>query len=163
MQRLKQYLFLLSLIGFFSCTSSQKMFEDNTNHWLPANFKPQNEILLIEKNPVPGDEEGIENWVKSNYPYKYEFISKQDLKDNMDKYASGNIYTYVLKFKLESVAGSSSTDVHSIDQSGGRFYEYYFYNIPNHKKYSDPSVDSSWPLGSLKRILEKIVKDNPKS
>ena len=154
-------LFAVALLGIFGSTSSKNSFEQNKNHWLPADFNPSKDPLLIEKSPNEVYQTAVEDYMQKTYTYKYTFIAKNELKDYLKNNATGE-YPYVLRFQTTTVGGSYSYDPHSIDHPGGVFYDYYFYNILAGKKYSEPMADSETPLGSLKQIIGKIMKDNGK-
>jgi len=158
MQKIKTHLaglllICIALIGIVGSNSSKKAFESNSNHWLPDDFNPNKGVLLVEKAGHHKQPEKMETCMSTNYPYKYELISLDDL--NLPKYADKNTYRFILK-SVQSEHYSTYTNGETMHTTG---FDFYFYDRLNDKAYSKSGAEFGWPAESLEKIVKKIIQD----
>ncbi len=153
---------LLVFICMFSSFSGDVKPYTNGDKWIPADFDPRQGVLLvlnfsIKENPnayLKKAQDKATNEMKevmaAGYPYKYEFVSKEDLKGSkyadLDKYrfavVDGNTYT----MSIGSGSGGSSSNV------------FHIYDRKLDKHYPDTGHPSSGVDITLKGTIATIVK-----
>src|SRR4051812_11928484 len=104
--RAKNGLSILCLMFFFivAVASSHKdaTFKDADN-WIPSDFNPNKNVLLIQKHPVNNKQnERMIEWLEKNYPYRYELVDVPDLKCKSGKYADSKTYPFAVEWNLHA-------------------------------------------------------------
>lgn len=94
----KNCLSILTFIVFFviALSSSPKngAFKD-AQTWIPRDFNPNNTILLIQTHPENKKQnEKMIEYLKKNYPYRYEVVEKSVIESKSDKYSDTKIYQF---------------------------------------------------------------------
>jgi hypothetical protein len=103
--RTKNGLSILSLTFFFiiAVASSHKnaAFKDVDN-WIPQDFNPTNNVLLIETHPVNNKQnERMIEWLEKNYPYRYEVVNKGVIENKIsEKYSDTKTYPFGVEWEL---------------------------------------------------------------
>jgi hypothetical protein len=141
------------LVG--GCNSSKMTF-GNGDKWIPADFVPAKTVLLVEKYTLSNKvEEKIEAYMNENYPYKYEFVGLDDIKNRSGgKYANTKLYKYALVI-YATRSTYTYTDRSTVVTAG---YDYYFYDREISKNYRETGKASTWILVTFKPIINTIVK-----
>lgn len=154
MKAFRRILILLAgsiLLLFTDCNTPVKIFESNSNGWLPSNFNPKTGTLLIQTATSARQQLKIEEFMKENYPYSYEF-TKEDIETIKTNYTDRNKYQFVLLHNTFNK--SSGSMVVSTN-------DYNFFDLGNSKVYPRSGVSASWASMVIKMIITKILKDNP--
>lgn len=139
---------------FAGSKNSAKLFDREA--WIPADFNPENTVLLIEKrtyiNKKGKDEFAKENEVldeimKKNYPYPYEFV----LNANGEKYSDKNKYPYMISWGSHYHEYMNQSD-HIVSGSSG--VKTSLINL----KTGVESRTNEWFYSYRKGILEATIK-----
>jgi hypothetical protein len=126
---------LLTVIALSSFIGDFKIFE--TGKWIPAEFDTRKTTLLVENFKLNGGNKHVAEAcekvtndmkavMKERYPYKYEFVSYDDLQ-GAGKYADKDAYRFVIMFdhddKMNSSGGSYAANVfHLYDRKLNKHY-----------------------------------------
>ena len=132
----------IAVIGIIASTASQKS-ETASNYLLPSNFNPNKQVLLIEKAGSESQVEEMKEYMSSNYPFKYEFITWDDL--SADKYSDKDSFQFALR-KVELHDGHTPK------------FDFCFYDHISNQQYSKTGDESAEPKEPLEKIIKKIVK-----
>ena len=140
------------LISFTSFKTFHQ-FEDfsNRKEWIPEDFNPRNVTLLIAKHPSNEKyNRGMTKFIEEEYPWKFEVVSTEDLKDNT-KFPDKKTYQFAI---LWTDAASPQTR-----------NNYTYHDLEGH--FLDRSIDKEYPksgyglnrgLTAYKKILTVLVK-----
>ena len=74
--------------------------------WIPADFNPNNTILLIETHPRNTNQNTkMIDWLEKNYPYQYEVVDRSVIQNKTGKYSDTKIYQFgvLWEFKMTQV------------------------------------------------------------
>src|SRR5215213_6144676 len=148
----------LIMILTYGCTtsmnSSMKTFTANSNGWKPADFKPENGVLLIQRVARPkAQQRKIEDFMAKNYPFKYEFVDTRDLKDDGNKYADKNIYRFALVNSMDQWT-VNRTSGQGTSSSSTVVFDFNFIDRLNNKTYPKSGIPSSWASMTYKKIIQ---------
>ena len=97
--RTKHFVSIVTLIVFFvlgvaSHPAKNSTYSDAAN-WIPADFNPNDGILLIEIHPRnTSQNEKMTEFLAQNYPYKYEVVDRGMIQGKPDKYADTKVYRF---------------------------------------------------------------------
>jgi hypothetical protein len=131
-----------------------------TNVWLPDDFNPKTSILLVQKiSRSKAQEKSLENYLKENYPFKYELIDEKEIADPSVAYTDTKTYSFILlnevKTKTRTLSGSQPTGVQA--SYNQMIFLLHFYDRNGRIHY--PAFDNGNSLKSpLKKIIEYIVE-----
>jgi hypothetical protein len=146
------FVLLLSIAGF----GQMKTFKENKNGWRPADLKLEEGILLIERVSWPKNQQKkIEEYMKKNYPYKYEFTDAESLSDpskftDKQTYKFALVLTYANKTMHANNANERPLNVGTFD--------YNFIDRLNGKEYPKTGIFSSWVSMTFKQIIETLLE-----
>jgi hypothetical protein len=134
----------------------------NGNKWIPTDFDTRNSVLLvlnfsIKENPNAYLKKAqdkatneMKEIMKADYPYKYEFVSKDDLKsgkyDDKEKYRFALVDQNTYTQTIGAGAGGSSSNV------------FHIYDRKNDKHYPDTGHPSAGVDITFKGTVTTIVK-----
>lgn len=155
----KKFLFIAAIIILIiaGCNSPKKIFNSNSNGWLPADFNPKTGVLLIQSAWPDKQQNKIEKFMKETYPYKYEFVGSRNSIDSNSKYSDKNTCRFILanawSSKTMNYMQPNQIDVHTCD--------YNFIDRLNNKNYPASGIAASYPSMVLEPIITKILKDKP--
>ena len=137
MKKLIIFLFCsLSLCIFAGCFASRMSFK-NGKDWIPVDFDPKNSILLVEKSySMTSQEKAMEEYMKKNYPYRFEFVTLSSIKLKSDKYSDTVLYRYAL------INDSYSLTSSNFSRPSVGVHDFRFYDIINAKDYPSPGRGS---------------------
>lgn len=149
---------MLCIVCFLSqsCHPSKLVF-GNGNKWIPADFDPAGTILLVQEYTLSGkDKYRMEEFMHEKYPYRYEFVSINTIKNREGKYANTKLYRYALVFT------SNIYGVHPVDgmnHSFGRIaFDFNFYDRESDKNFPPTHKPSSYASWTFKPVINTILK-----
>jgi hypothetical protein len=147
MQKFKKHLtgillISITVMGILASASSQKS-ETASNYLLPSDLDPHKQVLLIEKTGNDNQVADMKEFMRGNYPYKYEFVDWDDL--NTDKYANDTVYRFVIRKVV-----LNSEHVVSFD--------FRFYDRLHDQNYAKTGDESESPKKALAELVKKITK-----
>lgn len=137
---------LFLFVAFSGCSINNHSYSDG-NKWIPQDFNPAKNILLVEH--YIGKEKwntALVEFLDKHYRGKYEIVDKADILGNQGKYADRNKYQFAIlwaevgSISHTSFAGGSGTTNfsspqiddygHFLDRSSGKEY-------PTTKRYNN--------------------------
>lgn len=78
---MKKFPVLLLLLLCYTLSGHSQIFGkltfSDSKNWIPTDFNPKNDILLIEEYPDNTINEKMVNYLKKNYRGNYEIVSKE--------------------------------------------------------------------------------------
>ena len=156
---MKYGLFLLmSLCIALTSFSQFNGFKENKNGWKPADLNLQNKVLLIEVLRWPKkQQQKIEEYMKKNYPYQYEFFDSYEEPD-MNKYSDTSKYQFVLAHSY------SARTMHQNDPTrksiNVSMFDYHFIDLQKQINYPKSGVGSSWASWTFIKIMDNLLGKN---
>ena len=155
----KTKLSVIAVMGFFivaiASKPSQKTFS-NSEKWIPGDFDPKTTTLLVEEFFSKRVEKKMEDYMAEKYPYKYEFVSLETIKNRQGKYADTKLYKYALIFSSHT---STQFDVQThkpgLTVTG---FDYHFYDRALSKDYPATGKASSYANMTFEPVINTIVK-----
>jgi hypothetical protein len=173
---MKKSSYLIILIGIVltvqSCLPSKKKAENtvfkNGNAWIPADFQPKKTVLLVQlldENSVAASwrkkfrqwNEEMEAYMQEKYPYKYEFVTADQIEGSPQKYSDKTKYAFGLLVSNGTISyqgvGSSSPG----NNTTKAVYDYYFIDRATGKKYPPTKKYSSNPLITFMPVVNTIL------
>jgi len=155
---LKFIILLSASIILGSCNTSKKTFT-NGEKWIPNDFEPAKTILLIEKFTISQRvEQNMEEYVKGKYPFKYEFVSLETIKNKTGKYSDTKLYRHALVISSHT---SHLSQAEGAATSGGLTttgFDYNFYDQDKQKPYPSTGISNSYIMMTFKPVINTIVK-----
>ena len=147
----------LIMVLTYGCTtamqSSMQSFTTNSNGWKPADFKPENGVLLIQRITRPkGQQRKIEDFMAKEYPFKYEFVDIKDIESN-NKYADKNIYRFALAYSYSNRVMNGATK-----PSYYVAFDFNFIDRLNNETYPKSGIESSWASKTFKKIIQNCLE-----
>jgi len=139
--RTKNYLSILTLLTFFvlgiaSHPAKNATFSDAAN-WIPSDFNPNNDILLIETHPVSAHQnERMIDFLEKNYAYRYEVIDRNMIQDKTGKYSDTKTYPFGVLWDLKS------TQITRMDDKGKMSFST---NYDLYGQFIDRSTNKVYP------------------
>jgi hypothetical protein len=175
MKKIIPVFLIIIVLSIYGCGSSAKKLSKTPNDetaektqagklpkWLPKDFDPKNDIILIEKADG-GQQKKIQEFMTADYPYKYEFINMGILKGekyasliNADKYADKKVYRFMLVHSMTSII-SRQGEV-GVTHAQGNIFDYNFIDRLNDITYPKTGSTSSWAFKTLRSIINKIIQ-----
>ncbi|MDZ4792824.1 MAG: hypothetical protein SGI83_00965 [Bacteroidota bacterium] len=149
--------------------ASEKVFT-NSDNWLPADFKPQKTVFLVQLINEDVVNSGwrakykkwnneMREYMQEKYPYKYEFVSVEDIEYKGKKYSDYQKYPFGLMISNGSytyqggAAGSGPNNSNTID-----VYDFYFFDRASGKKYPVTKKFSSNPVMTFMPVINTILE-----
>jgi len=153
MKNLTLSCFILSLCLFSSCIARNLSF-GNGKDWIPADFDARNNILLIQSSlPLKGQERKMEDYMKKNYPYRYEFVEYRNIMDREGKFADATVYRFVLMNTSGTIrTGNMNNPYASVE-------DFYFYDRMKDKRYPATAKGSYKKIVTFKPVINTILKN----
>jgi hypothetical protein len=150
----------LIVILAYGCGSalnaSMNTFTSNSNGWKPADFKPENGVLLIQRVARPkAQQRKMEDYMAKHYPYKYEFIDPKDLGGN-SKYDDKKTYRFVLVNSMSQWT-VNTTSSRGTGTSTAVVFDFNFIDRPNSKIYPKTGIPSSWASMTFKKVIQACL------
>lgn len=146
--------YLLSICLFSNCIASNMTF-GNGKDWIPKEFDAKSNILLIEADlPLKGQERKMEDYMKKNYPYRFEFVRYRDIVDREGKFADASLYRWVLMYANSQVQTSNPNNPYASAM------DFYFYDRMRDKRYPPTTKGSFRKIITFKPAINTIVKDS---
>lgn len=143
-----------------SMNSAMNTFTANSNGWKPADFKPGNGVLLIQRVDRPkGQQRKMEDFMAKNYPFKYEFVDNKDLQATSNKYADKNTYRFVLMNSMDHWT-VNRTSSQGMSSSNTVVFDFNFIDRSNNKTYPKSGIASSWASMTFKKIIQTCLENN---
>jgi len=163
--RTKVFIVLGILFCTFSSCKPLSDFNKNTNEWRPKEFDPTQGILLIQNVDLSKWQiSRMQSFMKSKYPYKYEFVPKSYNKDSA--YSDRTIYRFALvpgTKQIDAMSKSTnSTGVSNIRMNKVTVYDFNFYDRLKKKPLNRSGVFASSPFSPFKMIIKNCVKTSKK-
>lgn len=148
------------LIVLISACYNPKIVLNDGEKWIPKNFNAKKDMLVIESSPSPTQTKKMKKYMEEKYPYKYEFVTKEELSDKTGKYKDSKLYKFVLNNASGTLTYSSG-----LNESGaGRHNVYaatndfYFSDREANKTYPETKMAASYPYQSFKNVINVILK-----
>ena len=132
----------IAVIGITASASSNKS-ETASNYLLPSDLDPNKQVLLVEKTGNDSQVEDMNEYMRSNYPYKYEFVDWDDL--NTDKYANDTVYRFVIRKVVLN-------NEHVVS------FDFRFYDRLHDQNYAKTGDESESPKKVLAELVKRITK-----
>ena len=143
---------------------------------VPADFNPKKHILLVVELPRKNNKDArhikgtqkMEDYLKTNYPYKYEIVSNKELNDKNSKYSDTSIYKYAILNNLNGVQHTTHTTVtyspgnsHTLSPSATTTYiSYHFFDrvtkTEYNSSYQSPYINIA--MGAFINTMKKAKK-----
>jgi len=128
--------------------------------WLPPDFNPKTGVLLIQKVEGPQRQQRkIEEFMKEKYPYKYAFITADDISDTAAMYSDKDVYRFVM---LNNYA---THIMHQDDIRMPRYkkipvgmFDFFFIDRASKKQYPPSGKGASWASMPLMYMIDEILK-----
>jgi hypothetical protein len=144
---------LFTLATTNSCSTSKKSLA-NSSAWLPTDFQPGQTVLLVQyfgqgANPITAD---MIAYMKVKYPFKYKFVSLEEIEDPRGPYVDANTYPYALVWDVRSVTFGQDREKYS------EYYDLHFYNRKVKKDYPNTGKTTTAPNMTFKPVINTIVK-----
>ena len=96
-------LFVTFFAPISSCNFKGATFSDAAN-WIPSDFNPNNSVLLVETHPYNKKQNAnMVEFLEKNYPYKYEVVDSNAIKDISGKYADTKKYQFAVRWEFKGV------------------------------------------------------------
>jgi hypothetical protein len=130
----------------------------NSEKWLPSGFNPRKSVLLVayfDNKPKNGTSKGMEEYMSIHYPYRYEFVSEEMIKDRTGKYSDTAIYRYALVWtkKISRYESAKINDAHSVVG-----YDLHFYDLVKDKHYKPTGNRNTFTSMTYKPLVNTLVK-----
>ena len=143
---------------FTSCGAlGSKITLGNSDKWLPANFRPAKSIMLVQifGKPKNGVNKAMAKYLDKKYPYKYEIVSADDIRDLNGKYSDLNVYQFALVWSKHYFE-SGSMAMHN--HYSGHGYDLNFVDRSNGRNYPKTGKGCSSPMLLFNPVVNTIVK-----
>lgn len=138
---------------------------------VPADFKPEQHILLIAEMPRRRNDnernkfvtKRLDKALKESYPYKYEIVSHAEIMNNNIKYSDTSIYKYALlnhrKFftSYKPVTRNSNGSLSGGTSVTTTYIDFFFYERTTGSKYQ-LTGNSSPHIGRVVKAFSTLVK-----
>lgn len=149
--------------------ASEKVF-NNGDSWIPPEFTPQKALLLVqlldEDVPNSGWRAKYKKWnnemreyMKEKYPYKYEFVTADEIEHKGIKYSDYQKYPFGLMIdngKLTYYDGAAGGTYRNKNTVG--VFDYYFIDRSTGKKYPLTKKYSSNPVMTFMPVINTILE-----
>jgi hypothetical protein len=132
---------------------------------IPTDYDPQKQILLVAEMPrvhytnqrSEVYTKKLDKALKENFPYKYEIVSMDDIK-NKDKYSDLSIYKYALLNGNSSLGGQYYNARTAERSASTTYFDFRFYDRSNNTNY--PYLENKTPyLNWAVRALTDLVSE----
>lgn len=162
MKKIGSYLLCMLLyLSINGCSAlGAKISFGNSAKWLPAKFRPAKTILLVEvfgkpKKKVSKVNKAMAKYLDEKYPYKYEIVSAEDIKDLNGKYSDLSVYPFALVWSKHYWSMRMANGMHD----GGHGYDLNFVERGTGKEYPKTGKGCTNPLLLFKPVVNTIVKN----
>jgi len=91
---------ILLSMTFFSCVFGKLTFTDGKD-WIPKDFHPKTDILLVERYPTESLNEEMVDYIRKNYRGQYEVVEKEMILSKTGKYADTDKYTFAFLWETK--------------------------------------------------------------
>jgi hypothetical protein len=143
---------LVIAIGFISGCSPATHTFNNSSDWLPAEFNPRTDYLVIDNAGFPQNQiSKMIRFMKEKYPYKYSFVPSLMLTEQV---ADPKIYRFIL------LNSAGVVTIPSMSVPAGSF-DFHFYDRLTKTKYPDTKRGSSSPFITFEAIINTILEKYP--
>ena len=148
------------LILLISSCYVPKVVTNNGDRWIPKNFNPKKDILVVESSPSKTQTKKMEKYMDEKYPFKFEFATTEELKNKTGKFSNKEIY----KFFLLNSSGTLTYSSDMNERNGGRHNVYaatndfYFEDREAKKIYPESAMAASYPYQAFKNVINVILK-----
>ncbi len=149
--------FLLLIIS--SCYVPKIVINDGEK-WIPKNFNPKIDMLVIESSPSKTQTRKMQKYMEEKYPYKYEFVTTEELGDKKGKCSDKKLYRFI----LNNASGTLTYASDLYEKAGGthKVYaatnDFYFSDRDANKMYPETKMAASYPYQSFKNVINVILK-----
>lgn len=145
----KSYLLFFVAVIFCSCFPSRWHFSDADN-WIPGNFHPSKNILLIEEFPYRKANEAMIKFLSEKYPGQYEVLDKTTILSKKGKYADTVKYQFAFLWKKETTFKANGFN--DVDPYGS------FYDLYNNRAYPTTHKINNYGDRSYIPFFNSIIK-----
>ena len=148
------------LILIISSCYNPKIVANDGEKWIPKNFNAKKDMLVIESSPSPTQTRKMKKYMEEKYPYKYEFVTTEELSDKKGKCNDIKLYKFVLNTSSGTLTYSSDLN----ERGGGRHNVYaatndfYFSDRVANRAYPETKMAASYPYQSFKKVINVILK-----
>ena len=116
--------FLLINLIFLSyslsgCVFGELTFSDGKN-WIPKDFHPKTDILLIEQYPDKNINEDMIDYLSKNFRVKYEVVEREMILNKTGKFADAELYKFAFLWETKDMSAKSIG--HFFDMSLSKHY-----------------------------------------
>jgi len=162
MKKIKAFtvpVFVIAIFSLFAIASSPSHHTfKNGAKWIPSEFNPNKQVLLVEKLAHDNTEEKAEAYMAEKYPYKYQFVPAGDIY-NSDKYSDLEKYRFALVRWKDEFSMTTEYSNGSSRTVSGQGTDFGFYDRKLKKMGPKAGKGSSNVLMTFKPIINTIVKD----
>lgn len=148
--------------------ASQKVFS-NGESWIPSGFEPRNTVLLVQLLNEDVANSGwrmkfqkwnneMKEYMQEKYPYKYEFVSADEIEYKGKKFSDYQKYPYGLMISDGTVTyygGAAGTGPQNKNTQA--VFDYYFLNRATGEKYPRTKKHSSNPVMTFMPVINTIL------
>lgn len=149
--------------------ASKKVYK-NGDQWIPATFKPQKTVLLIQLLDENVRNDGwrmkfkkwnneMRTYMQEKYPYKYEFATADEIESKGKKYSDYQKYPFGLLINegsadFQGVAGGTGPD-HTYSKGT---YDYFFIDRSSGKKYPGVKKPSTSAVMAFMPVINTLLE-----
>jgi len=155
----KRLLFFCLILSFSNSIYSQITYKKNEEHWIPEEFNPKTDLLLIQESDLnEREEKAVLNFLEKEYPHSYEIVGKL--------YNSDSAYSDRQKYRFAAVVSKLKRTMPS--KYGRKDLIYYifdvnFYDRLEKKTYPKPGFKSEFVSISLTKFLKIMLQKKAKA
>ena len=135
------------------CGISNMMFGKG-DEWIPKKFDPKQTVLLVSAFGSDKEMKKASDYMKANYPYRYEMIA---LKDTANKFPDKNQYRFVL-LPTGQIVGNGGVYGHTAGA-----VDFYFYDRLENISSPSTGKGSYTGLVTFKPLITSLVSHYKKT
>jgi hypothetical protein len=127
---MKSSLVIAAIVFILSACSFSKASFSDASKWIPDDFNPKTNILLIERYPMSAKSNiAMQDFLDKNYAGRYEIVDKKDILNRSGKYPDTKLYQFAFTWKATVSYRRGMSGSADVDPNGS------FYDRANDKQY----------------------------
>lgn len=156
----KQMFFCAFLLFVFSdSVFSQITYKKNEVHWIPEDFNPNTDLLLIQETDLnEREKKAVLHFLEKEYPHSYEIVGKL--------YNSDSAYSNRQKFRFSIVVSKLKRTMRSLYDAREivtYIFDINFYDRLEKKTYPKPGFKSEHVSIALTKFLKIMLQKKKKA
>ncbi len=142
-------LFCLVLPFFYSCVPTNVSYPDGAD-WIPENFNPQKDILLVETYVFRHRNHSMIKFLTKYYKGKFEVVDRSEILSTGGKYADIEKYPFGILWEKDLISKKNGT-ILEVDGYG------HFYDRINQKEYPTTKKDTYYASSIYIPFMNAII------